>query len=165
MAQRKIRVLLVDDEEELTNYLARRLRGAGFAVSTAASGRAAVAAVEDEDFDVAIVDLRMPGLDGIETQRLIKERRPYLQSVVLTGHGSLEAALRSGQQDAARLLQKPVDLDQLVGAILDATSRRKEQQLEAFQREAAAVVATGNIPHDIVADIEALRRKYGVSES
>jgi len=162
VAETDIRVLLVDDEEELIEYLSKRLLREGFTVRAVTSGERAVAAVEDEDFDVALVDLRMPGIDGIETQRQMKERRPHLQTVVLTGHGSLEAALKSGQQDAFRFLQKPVDHDDLIRAILEAAEHKKEQQLAAFQSEMGEIVASGGSPRDIVAAVEALRRKYGV---
>ncbi len=162
MAQTDIRVLLVDDEEELIEYLSKRLLREGFTVRAVTSGERAVAAVDGEDFDVALVDLRMPGIDGIETQRLMKERRPHLQIVVLTGHGTLESALQSGQQDAFRFLQKPVDHDELVGAILEAAERKQEQQLAAFQAEMSDIVTAGGTARDIVAAVEALRRKYGI---
>lgn len=162
MAQTDIRILLVDDEEELIEYLSKRLLREGFTVKAVTSGESAVRAVEDEDFDVALVDLRMPGMDGIEAQKQIKGRRPHLQTVVLTGHGSLDAALHSGQQDAFRFLEKPVDHDELVGAILEAAARKKEQQLAAFQKEMAEIISSGGTPRDIVAAVEALRRKYGI---
>lgn len=163
MPQTDIRVLLIDDEEELIEYLSKRLLREGFTVRAVTSGERAIAAVDAEDFDVALVDLRMPGMDGIETQRLMKERRPHMQTVVLTGHGTLEAALHSGQHDAFRFLQKPVDHDELVSAILEAAERKREHQLAAFQKEMSEIVSSGGTPRDIVTAVEALRRKYGIS--
>ena len=88
-----IRVLLVDDEETLIEYLSKRLLKQGFTVKAAFSGEEAVTVAKGQQFDVAVVDLKMPGMDGVETQRKLKDIQPFLQCIVLTGHGSIESAL------------------------------------------------------------------------
>ena len=129
MSEKQIRVLLIDDEEELIEYLSKRLLREGFTVRAVTSGPRALETVDVEEFDVAVVDLKMPGMDGIEVQRKLKQKRPFLQTVVLTGHGSLQTALESGRQDAFRFLQKPADHGELVQALRDAAGLQAGQRL------------------------------------
>ncbi|MDY6954628.1 MAG: response regulator, partial [Thermodesulfobacteriota bacterium] len=107
--QQDLRVLLVDDEETLVEYISKRLLKQGFTVKATFSGEQALDAAEQRHYDVAVVDLKMPGMDGVETQRRLREIQPFLQCIVLTGHGSIESALESGQEDAFQYLLKPVD--------------------------------------------------------
>lgn len=109
-----IRALLIDDEETLVEYLSKRLLREGFTVKAAFSGEEAVEVATNEDFDVAVVDLKMPGIDGVETQQKLKKIQPLLQSIVLTGHGAIDTALESGRQDAFKYLLKPIEYDNLV---------------------------------------------------
>ena len=112
-----IKVLLVDDEETLLEYMSKRLVREGFTVKTSLSGKKGLERANSEMFDVAVVDMKMPGMDGIETQRALKKIQPFLQCIVLTGHGSVDTALESGQEDAFRYLLKPIDYDNLVKII------------------------------------------------
>ena len=121
-----IKILLVDDEETLLEYLSKRLLKEGLTVKAAFSGEEAVKVAGGENFDVAVVDLKMPGIDGVETQKRLKEVQPFLQCIVLTGHGSVESALESGQQDAFQYLLKPIDYDTLLIAIKDAFQRKTD---------------------------------------
>ena len=161
-----IRILLVDDESELVEYLSKRLLKAGFTVRAASSGEEAVAVAADEEFDVAIVDLKMPGIDGVETQRLLKEAGPFLQTVVLTGFGSLDTALESGKQDAFLYLEKPVDHEELVAAIRAAAERKAELQRERLREEMESVLdrlsVSGGSHRTILEELEALRKTFGV---
>ncbi|MBI5489396.1 MAG: response regulator [Deltaproteobacteria bacterium] len=163
MSEKQIRVLLVDDEEELIEYLSKRLLREGFTVRAVTSGRLALETVEAEEFDVAVVDLKMPGMDGIEVQRLIKQKRPFLQTVVLTGHGSLQTALESGRQDAFRFLQKPADHGELVQALREAAAEKERQIMARFREEMQEIASSGASPRDIVVRVDALRRKFGLS--
>ena len=163
MTDRKIRVLLIDDEEDLIEYLSKRLLKEGFTVRAVTSGREALEVVAKEDFDVAVVDLKMPGMDGIETQERLKELKPFLQTIVLTGHGSFQAALDSGKQHAFRFLNKPVDHDELVETLREAAKERDKESLARFRDEMAEITAAGGTPRDIVQRVEALRKKYGIS--
>jgi two-component system NtrC family response regulator len=165
MEDKTIRVLLVDDEEELLEYLAKRLGREGFTVHTVTSGQAALELIETEDFEVAVVDLKMPGMDGLETQGRLKERRPLLQTVVLTGHGSIQAALESGKHDAFRFLGKPADFAELVKTLREAATVRARLARERFQEELAEVSASGGSPREILAAVEALRKKYGMHKA
>ena len=163
MAEKQIRVLLIDDEQELIEFLSKRLLREGFTVRAVTSGKQALETVEAEEFDVAVVDLKMPGMDGIEVQRLIKQRRPFLQTVVLTGHGTLQTALESGRQDAFRFLQKPADHGELVQTLHDAAGEKERQIMARFREEMQEITSSGASPRDIIVRVEALRRKFDLS--
>ena len=104
-----IRVLLIDDEETLVEYLSKRLLREGYLVKATFSGEEAIEVANNDDFDVAVVDLKMPGMDGVETQKRLKKIQPFLQSIVLTGHGTIDTALESGKENAFKYLLKPIE--------------------------------------------------------
>ena len=166
MPTENVRILLVDDESELVEYLSKRLLKAGFTVRAVSSGEEAVGIATGEEFDVAIVDLKMPGIDGVETQRRLKDVQSFLQTVVLTGFGSLDTALESGREDAFLYLEKPVDHDELVKAIRAAADRKAELKQERFREEMerllARLSASGGSPRTILEELETLRKTFGV---
>jgi DNA-binding NtrC family response regulator len=123
-----MKLLFIDDEQTFLKYLAKRLALDGFTVKTTFSGEEGVEAAEKEDFDVAVVDLQMPGIDGIEVQKRLKDLQPQLPCIVLTGHGSVENALESGKYNAFKFLSKPVDMDTLIKTINEAHAFRLQQE-------------------------------------
>ncbi len=131
-----MKLLFIDDEQTFLKYLAKRLVLDGFAVKTTFSGEEGVEAASREDFDVAVVDLQMPGIDGIEVQRRLKALQPQLPCIVLTGHGSVENALESGKYNAFKFLSKPVDMDTLIQTINAAYDFRKQQEQSASEGDA-----------------------------
>lgn len=157
-----IRVLLVDDEETLIEYLSKRLLRQGLTVKAAFSGEEALEAAKETNFDVAVVDLKMPGMDGVETQRKLKEIQPFIQCIVLTGHGSIDSALESGQEDAFNYLLKPVDHDKLVAAIKEAYNKKVEIQDKKFKEQVEELYASGLGAHGIRKAIAELRKIYGI---
>jgi DNA-binding NtrC family response regulator len=118
------KVLLVDDEEEFTETLAERMRTRGMDVSTTNSGANALQMVDDENFDVVVLDLKMPGIDGLEALKRIKRRRPDIQVVLLTGHATVEKGVEAMKQGALEFLEKPVDLASLTDAIHKAKATK-----------------------------------------
>lgn len=122
-----MKLLFVDDEQTFLKYLAKRLVLDGFTVKTTFSGEEGVEAAARESFDVAVVDLQMPGIDGIEVQKRLKELQPKLPCIVLTGHGSVENALESGKYNAFKFLSKPVDMESLIETINAAYEYRLQQ--------------------------------------
>lgn len=160
----EVRILLVDDDRTLLEYLSKRLQQYGFSVRATFSGEEALEVVINEDFDVAVVDLKMPGMDGLETQRRLMEVLPELQCIVLTAYGSIESALKSGQLNAYDYLFKPVEFESLVVSIRGAhEKKRKLEQIRKEQGEQA------NLAHDgagrgFKGMWRALRRIYGVTE-
>ena len=159
-----IRVLLIDDEQTLLEYLSKRLLREGFTVKVTFSGEEALQAAADENFDVAVVDLKMPGIDGVETQKRLKEIQPFLQCIVLTGYGSIDTALASGQHDAFQYLLKPIDYSALLQGIKDAYHRKLSLQQEKFDEEVKDIQGSGLGAKGIKKAINKLRRIYGVEE-
>ena len=157
-----VRVLLIDDEEMLLEYMSKRLLKKGFTVKCTFSGEEAVEAAQQEHFDVAVVDLKMPGMDGVETQKRLHEIQPFLQCIVLTGHGSIDSALESGQQDAFRYLLKPLEYDTLVASINEAYEKKVQLVNEKFQEEVEEIHRSGLGAKGIKKAIDKLREKYGI---
>lgn len=118
-----LRVLIVDDEEELVHTLVERLRLRKIQADGVTSGSQALELVGCDLYDVVLIDVKMPGLGGIDLVRIIKERCPKLQIVLLTGHGSStdpQEGLRLGAFD---YVMKPARLDNLLGIIKRAAGR------------------------------------------
>jgi DNA-binding NtrC family response regulator len=120
-----VRLLLVDDEQGFVNVLAKRIGKRHFQVRKAYSGFEAIQILREEKFDVAVLDLKMEDMDGIEVLKIFKKMAPNLQVIMLTGHGS-EIAAREGMECGAMdYLIKPCDFDVLIDKIQDAVSRRR----------------------------------------
>lgn len=160
--KKDIRVLLIDDEQTLVEYLAKRLLREGFTVKATFSGEEAVQAATNESYDVAVVDLKMPGIDGVETQKRLKEVQPFMQCIVLTGHGSIESALESGKQDAYKYLLKPVDYDTLVDTIKEAYDYKMKLQGEKFKQEVEEIYKSGLGARGIKKALQKLKKIYGI---
>ena len=121
-----IRVLLVDDEVEFTEALGRRLTTRGFSTSTAPSGDQALERLADEDFDVVVLDLVMPGRDGLETLQEIKLRKPLTEVIMLSGKGTEETAIEGMRRGAFDFLTKPPDIVDLVEKMTGAYNKKSE---------------------------------------
>lgn len=124
IGKRKANVLLVDDEEQFLDALSQRLEARGLKVKAVTSGEDAVNQVEDHNFDAIIVDLAMPGIDGIETLRRIKEKRPDLEIIMLTGHATVRSGIEAMKLGADDFLEKPVELNVLLEKIGEAKNKR-----------------------------------------
>ncbi len=118
------KVLLVDDEEVFVEALAKRMTKRGLTVDTAESGAVAMEKASERDFDVIVLDLAMPGLDGIETLRKLRELNTDLQVILLTGHGSVRAGVEAMKEGATDFLEKPCDFDELLAKIESASARK-----------------------------------------
>lgn len=118
------RVLLVDDEESFVDALSKRLEARGLVVETASDGEQALKTAKDRTFDIIVLDLAMPGMNGIETLKRLREDDPDLQIILLTGHGSLEKGVEAMKLGAMDFLQKPADLENLLNHIREAGARR-----------------------------------------
>jgi len=120
-----LKTLLVDDEEEFLNTMVKRLRKRNLEVATAAEGREAIEKVSCESFDVVVLDMAMPGMNGIDTLREIKKIRPSTEVIILTGHAEVEAAVQGMELGAFDYLLKPADIDELLYKIQDAFVRKQ----------------------------------------
>ena len=138
----KIKVLLVDDEEQFVDVLAQRLEGRGFQVNTAFNGDDAIAFVEEHDVDVVILDVLMPGRNGIDTLQEIKRMRPITEVIMLTGHATVETAIQGMKLGAYDYLMKPTDTAELVDKITKAQQRKKDQEDRIRQAEVERLIKT-----------------------
>ena len=124
-----IRVLVVDDEEQFLKTVSKILERRGFAVTAVSTGEQALEAARKEAFPVALVDLKMPGMDGEQVLEALKREHPEMEVIILTGHGSIDSAIRSTELDVYSYLQKPAELDTLLYVIKGAYAQsvRKRQ--------------------------------------
>jgi len=121
----KTRVLVVDDDADLARTTALILQGKGFAVNVAADGLAAIRQIEQNPFDIALMDIKMPGMDGVETYKRIKTIQPDIAAIMMTGFSvedRIQEALREG---ALAVLTKPLDVDRLLELIEEAVAQRQ----------------------------------------
>jgi two-component system OmpR family response regulator len=134
------RVLLVDDEEEFVSVLAERLGARGLQADTAATGQAALVKAGETRYDAILLDMAMPGMDGIETLERLLDLNPDLQVILLTGRATLEQAATAIKLGALDLLEKPADIDTLVQKIEDAATRRWSLEDRRIEEKVADII-------------------------
>ena len=122
----KTKILLVDDEVEFVSTLSERLQLRGYDVRTANNALEALASVYKEPPDVIILDLRIPGMDGIETLKAIKKFDPAIEVIMLTGHGDIRSVEEGMKSGAFEYIMKPVDISELTAKIDIARKRRQK---------------------------------------
>jgi DNA-binding NtrC family response regulator len=118
------KVLLVDDEQEFLDSLAERMQSRGMKVSKAATPAEAILKTEQESFDAVVLDLKMQGMDGLEVLRIIKEKRPEIQVILLTGHATVEAGVEAMKLGALDFVEKPANLAELTKKIKEAQAKK-----------------------------------------
>ena len=124
---KSIRVMLVDDEVGYLNVLANRLGKRGLSVVKCKSGGDAIRTLRKHDFDVAVLDLKMEDMDGIEVLKIFRQMDPLLMVVMLTGHGSEKAAREGLLSGAFDYLTKPCEIDELTAKIREAFEARRDK--------------------------------------
>jgi len=123
-----VRLLLVDDEKAFIEVIAKRFSKKGFNVTKAFSGPEALQAVRKADFDIAVLDLKMKEMDGIEVLKILGKMVPELPVIILTGHGSEVSAKEGVKYGAMEYLTKPYDFEELINriqALLEKAERSK----------------------------------------
>ena len=133
-AENTIKILMVDDEEKFLQAVSERLSIKGFDVKTATNGDDAIAAAEKGGYDVAIVDLQMPGTNGTQVLKILKENHQYIEIIMLTGHATVDAAVECTRLGAFKFLEKPYDFDILVEALKEAYQARIEKKFESNRK-------------------------------
>ena len=132
------KILLVDDEVVFTTNMGKLLTSRGYKVTAANSGDGAIQALEEEHFDVVVLDLKMPGMDGLATLKEIKKLGLFTETLILTGHGSIDTALEAIKLGAYDYLTKPCEIDDLVGKIEGAWQKKdgaeKKDMKEKMQK-------------------------------
>ncbi len=139
-SQLATKVLLVDDEADFIELLSQRLETRGLKVVTATTGEQAVTLASDRSIDVAVVDLAMPGIDGIETLRQIKEERRDMEVIMLTGQSSVKSGIEAMKSGSTDYLEKPVDLQALMEAIRSAKETRMKRIEARSEQEVQSIL-------------------------
>jgi two-component system, OmpR family, response regulator CpxR len=124
----KVKVLLIDDEDQFVDALAQRLEFRGFSVTTASNGEEGLKKLKEQEVDVVVLDVVMPGKDGVQVLHEIKEINPLIEVMMLTGHGTIDTAIDGLKLGAYDYLMKPMETDDLISKILRAYARKAEQE-------------------------------------
>ncbi len=127
-------VLIVDDEQSIVQSLSGLLSDEGFEVSTAVNGYEALNVIDSESPDVVLLDIWMPGIDGIETLKEIKKYNPHIQVIIITGHGTIETAVKATKLGAFDLVEKPLSIDKIILAINNALNFRRLEEENKYLR-------------------------------
>lgn len=132
-----IQVMLVDDEVEFLETLIKRMKKRNVDITGVKSGEEALITLDQNQVDVVILDVRMPGMDGIETLKEIKKRYPLIEVIMLTGHASVEVAVQGMELGAFDYLMKPMNIDELLYKVEDAHKRKsiQEKKLSSLKSE------------------------------
>lgn len=128
-------ILIVDDELSILQSLGGLLSDEGFEVETAANGYEALKIVDSEPPDLVLLDIWMPGIDGIETLKEIKKNNPQIQVIIISGHGSIEAAVKATKLGAFDLIEKPLSIDKVIVAINNALNFRRLEEENRYLRK------------------------------
>jgi len=118
------KVLFVDDETEFLDTLVKRMKRRDVLASGVGSGEEAIRFLETSPVDVVVLDVKMPGMDGIQVLREIKRRHPLTEVIMLTGHANVEVAIQGMELGAFDYLMKPMDIDELIYKLQDACKKK-----------------------------------------
>ena len=122
-----LKVLLVDDEEVFCNNMAKLLNKRGYQVNAVNGGEEALGILQNDPYDVVVLDLKMPGMNGIDTLKKMKEMGVSAQTIMLTGHGGLDSAMEAVKLGAYDYIPKPCEVDEL-SAMINNSQNNKNQK-------------------------------------
>jgi DNA-binding NtrC family response regulator len=128
---KEFKVLMVDDEEDFVKTLAERMKMRDLDSEVALNGEQALQIVDDQIPDVMVLDLKMPGIEGMEVLRRVRKAYPQVQVVILTGHGSEKDEAEARRLGAFEYLQKPVDIEKLIQTLKNAYKKKLEDAMVA----------------------------------
>ncbi len=131
-------VLLVDDEAEFVETLTKRMNKRNVHASSVQSGEAALEFLERNPADVVVLDVKMPGMDGVSTLKKIKTQYPLIEVIMLTGHASVEVAMQGMELGAFDYLMKPMSIDDLLYKIQDAYKKKTLHEQKIGERTGAS---------------------------
>jgi DNA-binding NtrC family response regulator len=151
-SKRRMKLLIVDDEVKFLNSISKRLALKDFDVMTASDGKTAVNVAKKDKFDVALVDLKMPDMDGREVLKILKKRHKFLQILILTGHASIDSAVECTKLGAFNYLEKPFEFDKLVEALKEAFEARLRKKFENDKKRSEEInmLSMGSSPLGIL---------------
>jgi DNA-binding NtrC family response regulator len=158
MEQQKINLLIVDDEAQFLSAIGRSLELRDFNVLTAGSGDQALALARAHPVDVALVDLKMPGMDGKQTLEALKASHPWMEIIILTGHGTIDSAAACTRSGAHAYLQKPCEFDRLLEVLAEAYKQRvmNKQKITDKKMEDLLKISMGHSPREILARLRSI---------
>ncbi|MDB5082447.1 MAG: hypothetical protein JWP00_4371 [Chloroflexi bacterium] len=141
------KILIVDDEQNILLYLSEALEDEGYAITTKNNGKEAISIVEDEEFDLLLVDLKLKDINGLQVMREVRNRWPDTVVIMLTGHGSLESAIEALNYGASAYLLKPTSVADLKDSIRRGLEKRQDvlqqRRLANQAREFARAIIEG----------------------
>ncbi|MGE5838453.1 MAG: sigma-54-dependent transcriptional regulator [Deltaproteobacteria bacterium] len=143
------KILLVDDEVVFTTNMGKLLTNRGYKVTATNSGDAAIQTLGKEHFDVVVLDLKMPGMDGLATLKEIKKLGLFTETLILTGHGSIDTALEAIKLGAYDYLTKPCEIDDLVGKIEGAWQKKDGAEKNEMKEKMQKVVESPSSIFDL----------------
>ena len=130
---KKIHLLMVGDEVKFLDTITRRLELKFFDITTATNGADAIEAAEKGQFDVAVIDLQMPEIDGVQVLKILKMNHKYLEVIILSGHATVKTAVECSKLGAFEVLEKPCDFKKLVSVLKEAYEQRLKNKFEKDQ--------------------------------
>ena len=161
MNDHKINLLIVDDEAQFLHSIRRSLELRDFNVITATRGNEALEIARGRPVDVALVDLKMPGMNGQETLEALKNEHPWMEIVILTGHGTIDSAAACTRSGAHSYLQKPCELSQLLTTLAEAYKKKVMNTQQIAERKMNEILkkSLGSSPLEILKMLKELDKK------
>jgi DNA-binding NtrC family response regulator len=145
----KMKMMLVDDEERYLSTTQKLLSKKGYDVLTASSGSEALEKLNMQNIHVVVLDVKMPGMDGIETLREIKKQFPLVEVIMLTGHATVESAVDGLKSGATDYLMKPADIDDLINKAEEAFAKRQRLEEKIRMAQSRKIMKS---PREILKD-------------
>ncbi len=152
MENDKINLLIVDDEEQFLASISKSLELRSFHVIAVNRGEKAIEAAKNNPIDIALVDLKMPGISGEETLKLLKQEHKWMEVVILTGHGAIDSAVECTKNGAYSYLQKPCELDALLEALQNAYKKKvmNKKKIEEKKMNELLNISISSRPREIL---------------
>lgn len=152
MADSKINLLIVDDEEQFLESITKSLQVRDFNVIAVNRGEKAIEAARKNPIDVALVDLKMPGINGEETLKALKAEHRWMEVIILTGHGTIDSAVECTKSGAYSYLQKPCSLDELMESLKDAYKKKvmNRKKIEQKKMDELLKISLSGSPREIM---------------
>ena len=157
----KIKLLVVDDEKQFLEIISKRLSVRDFDVTPVSSGEEAIEAARKQEFEIALVDLKMPGMGGEEVLDILKREHKFMEVVILTGYGAIDSAIRCTKAGVYGYLEKPCELETLLNVLREAYQRRVQNKLKFKDeklKEIVSEVAPGS-PLEILRKLKEMDRE------